>query len=432
MKRKALLSLKNWKCDADRKPLILKGARQVGKTWLMEQFGKEYYEDYFYFNFDEEEEIASIFKSNKDPFRIIELLGLLKGKKIEPEKHLIIFDEVQECPEALNSLKYFYEKANDYHIISAGSLLGTLLAKPKSYPVGKVNVMNLYPMTFEEFLCAMDESLYQYYERITKVSAIEEIFHNKLMELYKYYLIIGGMPECVSNWIKYKDYSRVEKIQHELLELYENDFSKHNGKVNSGRILLVFRSIVSQLAKDNEKFVYGCVREGARAREFEEAIEWLVSAGMVIRIHNVSKAEHPLNAFEEVNHFKLFLFDVGLLKCMAGISNEAILLKADYQFKGALAENYCLQQLRDIFDTLPKYYVQGQNSEIDFLLQNGMEIIPVEVKAGESAHAKSLKKYISDKNPKEAIRYSGLGYKEQECIINIPLYLIGKTKELLK
>ncbi len=432
MKRKALLSLKNWKCDTDRKPLILKGARQVGKTWLMEQFGKEYYEDYFYFNFDEEEEIASIFKSNKDPFRIIELLGLLKGKKIEPEKHLIIFDEVQECPEALNALKYFYEKANDYHIVSAGSLLGTLLAKPKSYPVGKVNVMNLYPMTFEEFLCAMDESLYQYYQGITKGSIIEEIFHNKLMELYKYYLIIGGMPECVSNWIKYKDYSRVEKIQRELLELYENDFSKHNGKVNSGRILLVFRSIVSQLAKDNEKFVYGCVREGARAREFEEAIEWLVSAGMVIRIHNVSKAEHPLNAFEEVNHFKLFLFDVGLLKCMAGISNEAILLKTDYQFKGALAENYCLQQLRDVFDTLPKYYVQGQNSEIDFLLQNGMEIIPVEVKAGEATHAKSLKKYISDKNPKEALRYSGLGYKEQECIINIPLYLIGKTKELLK
>jgi predicted AAA+ superfamily ATPase len=432
LKRKALLSLKNWKCDTDRKPLILKGARQVGKTWLMEQFGKEYYEDYFYFNFDEEEEIASIFKSNKDPFRIIELLGLLKGKKIEPEKHLIIFDEVQECPEALNALKYFYEKANDYHIVSAGSLLGTLLAKPKSYPVGKVNVMNLYPMTFEEFLCAMDESLYQYYEGITKGSIIEEIFHNKLMELYKYYLIIGGMPECVSNWIKYKDYSRVEKIQRELLELYENDFSKHNGKVNSGRILLVFRSIVSQLAKDNEKFVYGCVREGARAREFEEAIEWLVSAGMVIRIHNVSKAEHPLNAFEEVNHFKLFLFDVGLLKCMAGISNEAILLKTDYQFKGALAENYCLQQLRDVFDTLPKYYVQGQNSEIDFLLQNGMEIIPVEVKAGEATHAKSLKKYISDKNPKEALRYSGLGYKEQECIINIPLYLIGKTKELLK
>lgn len=429
--RKALLLLNKWKCDPDRKPLILKGARQVGKTWLMQEFGEQYYEECFYFNFDEEEEIASIFKTNKDPVRIIELLGLLKGKKIEPKKHLIIFDEVQECPEALNSLKYFYEKANDFHVISAGSLLGTLLAQPKSYPVGKVNIMNIYPMTFEEFLYAIDESLFQYYKTITKGCTIEGLFHNKLMEMYKYYLIIGGMPECVSNWIKYKDCSRVEKIQHELLELYENDFSKHNGKVNSGRILLVFRSIVSQLAKDNEKFIYGCVRQGARAREFEEAIEWLVSAGMVIRINNVSKAEHPLNAFDELNHFKLFLFDVGLLKCMSGISNEAILLKTDYQFKGALTENYCLQQLRDVFDTLPKYYVQGQNSEIDFLLQNGMDIIPVEVKAEESTHARSFKRYIADKNPKVALRYSGLGYKEQECIINIPLYLIGKTRELL-
>lgn len=432
MKRKALLLLNNWKCDADRKPLILKGARQVGKTWIMEEFGKQYYDDYFYFNFDEEEEISSIFKANKEPHRIIELLGMLKGKKIEPGRHLIIFDEVQECPEALNSLKYFCEKANEYHVISAGSLLGTLLAQPKSYPVGKVNVLNIYPMTFDEFLCAIDESLYQYYEQITRGSVIEDIFHTKLMEMYQYYLMIGGMPECVMNWIKYKDYAKVKKIQKELIELYENDFSKHNGKVNSGRILLVFRSIVNQLAKDNKKFIYGCIREGARAREFEEAIEWLVSAGMLLRINNVSKAEHPLNAFEEANHFKLFLFDVGLLKCMAGISNEAILLKSDYQFKGALTENYCLQQLKDMFDTTPKYYVQGQNSEIDFVLQNGMEIIPVEVKAGKSTHANSFKKYIEKRKPKEALRFSGLGYVEQECIINIPFYLIGKTKELLK
>lgn len=431
MRRKALLALKEWKDDPDRKPLILKGARQVGKTWLMERFGEECYEDSFYFNFDEEEEIASIFKSNKDPFRIIELLGMIKGKKIEPQKHLIIFDEVQECPEALNSLKYFCEKAREYHIISAGSLLGTLLAQPKSYPVGKVNVMHIYPLTFEEFLCAVDEGLYQYYESIQRGSIIETVFHTKLMEMYRYYLIIGGMPECVASWVKHKDPDKVLKLQQELIQLYENDFSKHNGKVNSGRILLVFRSIVNQLAKDNEKFVYGCVRQGARAREFEEAIEWLVSAGMVIRIHNVSKPEHPLNAYEEVNHFKLFLFDVGLLKCMAGISNEAILLKADYQFKGPLTENYCLQQIRDIFDTMPKYYVQGQNSEIDFVLQNSMEIIPVEVKAGDSTHANSFKKYIAEKKPKKALRFSGLGYVEQECIINIPLYLVGKAKELI-
>lgn len=431
LKRKAIELLNNWKNDSDRKPLILKGARQVGKTWLMKQFGEEHYEDYFYFNFDEEDDIASIFASNKDPFRIIELLGMIKGKKIEPEKHLIIFDEIQECPEALNSLKYFYEKANQYHVISAGSLLGTLLAQPKTYPVGKVNILNIYPMTFDEFLCAADETLYQYYLTINKACQIEEIFHKKFLDAYKHYLIIGGMPECVASWLKHKDCSKIHKIQHELIELYENDFSKHNGKVNSGRILLVFRSIVNQLAKDNEKFIYGCVREGARAREFEEAIEWLVSAGMVIRIHNVSKPEHPLNAFEERNHFKLFLFDVGLLKYMAGISNEAILLKADYQFKGALTENFCLQQMRDLFDTTPKYYVQGQNSEIDFLLQKGMDVIPVEVKAGENVHARSLKKYIAEKKPNQAIRYSGLGYKKQDVITNIPLYLINKTDILL-
>lgn len=431
MERTAIKSLAKWKKDSDRKPLILKGARQVGKTWLMKEFGEKYYEEYFYFNFDEDEEIASIFQKNKDPFRIVELLGMICGKKIEPENHLIIFDEVQECPEALNSLKYFYEKANEYHIISAGSLLGTLLAGPKSYPVGKVNVMNLYPLTFEEFLCAVDNSLYKYYEQISKASIIEDIFYTKLTEMYQYYLIIGGMPECVNNWLKNKDCAKILQIQKELIELYENDFSKHNGKVNSGRILLVFRSIVNQLAKDNSKFIYGCVREGARAREFEEAIEWLVSAGMVIRINNVSKPEHPLNAFVEVNHFKLFMFDVGLLKCMAGISNEAILLKKEYQFKGALTENYCVQQLVSSYGSIPKYYVQDQNNEIDFLLEDGIDIIPVEVKAGESLRSNSFKKYIANKNPKKAIRYSMLNYIEQDKIVNIPLFLIGKTKELL-
>lgn len=227
---------------------------------------------------------------------------------------------------------------------------------------------------------------------------------------------------------KKRDCAKVHQIQHELIELYE----KHNGKVNSGRILLVFRSIVNQLAKDNSKFVYGCVREGARAREFEEAIEWLVSAGMVIRANNVAKAEHPLNAFTEMNHFKLYLSDVGLLKCMAGISNEAILLKKDYQFSGALAENYCVQQLISCFENNPKYYVQGQNSEIDFLLENGMQIIPTEVKAGETVrYSNSLKKYIVVGKSDVAVRYSMLGYKEQETIINIPLYLINRTKDFI-
>ena len=431
MKRKAIEQLLVWKNNADRKPLVLKGARQVGKTWLMEEFGSLYYEDTFYFNFDEEDELKSIFETNKNPYRIIELLGLIKGKKILPQKHLIIFDEVQECSGALNSLKYFCEKANEYHIISAGSLLGTLLAKPKSYPVGKVNLLNISPMTFDEFLDATDEGLHSYYNSIEKGQQIEEIFHQKLLDAYNYYLIIGGMPECVQSWITHKDPAEISRIQQELIELYENDFSKHNGKVNSGRILMVFRSIVTQLSKDNEKFVYGCVREGARAREFEEAIEWLASAGMVLRIYNVSKPEHPLKAYEQLNHFKLFMFDVGLMKHMAAISNEAILLKSDYQFKGALTENYVLQQIKSLYDAEPKYYAPTAASEIDFIVQNGMDIIPIEVKAGESVTSASFKSYLKEHKPAKAVRFSKLGYEHNDSFVNMPLYLANKMNKLI-
>ena len=277
LKRNAIEDLIKWKSSEERKPMVLKGARQVGKTWLMKEFGKNYYSSYVYFNFDEEDELKSIFEVNKNPYRIIELLSMIAGEKIIPGETLIIFDEVQECPEALNSLKYFKEKANDYHVIAAGSLLGTLLAKPKSYPVGMVNLLDIFPLTFDEFLEAIDEPLYAYYCSIEKEQHIEEIFHNRLLEAYNYYLIIGGMPECVTSWVKYKDPARIARIQRELIEVYENDFSKHNGKVNSGRILMVFRSIASQLAKTNEKFMYGDVREVRRARDFEEAIGWLVS-----------------------------------------------------------------------------------------------------------------------------------------------------------
>ncbi len=430
MKRNALEALKKWKESEDRKPMVLRGARQVGKTWLMKEFGKSCYDDFVYFNFDEEEELKSVFESNKNPERIIELLSLIVGKKIFPVQTLIIFDEIQECPEALNTLKYFREKANEYHIVSAGSLLGTLLAKPKSYPVGMVNLLDIYPLTFDEFLDAVDPSMYAYYMSIEKGQPIEDIFHNRLLEVYNYYLIIGGMPECVSSWLKYKDPEKIMQIQRELIEVYENDFSKHNGRVNSGRILMVFRSIVSQLAKQNEKFIYTAVREGARARDFEEAIEWLVSAGMLNRIYNVSKAEHPLSAFDKLDCFKLFLFDTGLLKYMAGIDNGAILMRSDYQFKGQLAENYVLQQLRGQFTAHPHYYAD-KNSEIDFLIQYRSDIIPVEVKGGEDKSASSFKKYIKDHSPEYAVRYSQRGYRKDGHITNIPLYLAGRTKELL-
>ena len=430
MRRTAMEKLVAWKSSDERKPMVLKGARQVGKTWLMKEFGKNYYKSFVYFNFDEEDELKSIFETNKNPQRIIELLSMIAGEKIYPEDTMIIFDEVQECPEALNALKYFKEKANEYHVIAAGSLLGTLLAKPKSYPVGMVNLLDIFPLTFEEFLEATDAPLFAYYEGIHKEQQIEEIFHNRLLEAYNNYLIIGGMPECVSSWLKHKDPAKIAQIQRELIEVYENDFSKHNGKVNSGRILMVFRSIVTQLAKSNEKFMYGAVKEGARARDFEEAIEWLVSAGMLNRIYNVSKLEHPLSAFDKLDQFKLFLFDTGLLKQMAGIDNSAILLKSTYQFKGPLTENYVLQQLRGQFDVMPRYF-SSRNGEIDFVLQCGMDIIPVETKGGEDKSAPTFKKYVADNHPLYAVRFSKMGYRKDGNITNIPLYLVGKTKELL-
>lgn len=430
MKRNAILKLVQWKNSPERKPMVLRGARQVGKTWLMKEFGQNYYDNYVYFNFDEEDELKSIFETNKNPHRIIELLSMISDEKIEPEKTLIIFDEIQECPEALNTLKYFKEKANEYHVITAGSLLGTLLAKPKSYPVGMVNLLDIYPLTFDEFLNAIDSGLYAYYESIQKEQVIEQIFHQRLLDAYNYYLIIGGMPECVSSWIKYKDPAMVSKIQRELIEVYENDFSKHNGKVNSGRILMVFRSIVSQLAKPNEKFMYGAVREGARARDFEEAIEWLVSAGMLNRVYNVSKMEHPLSAFDKLDQFKLFVFDTGLLKQMAGVDNSAILLKTDYQFKGPLTENYVLQQLQGQFEVEPRYY-SDKKDEIDFVVQNKMEIIPIEVKGGEDRSANSFKTYVANNAPQHAYRFSKRGYRKDGGFTNLPLYLVRKTKDLL-
>lgn len=430
MRRNALESLIRWKSSEDRKPMVLKGARQVGKTWLMKEFGQSCYPHTVYFNFDEEDELKSVFETNKNPQRIIELLSLIAGEKILPGETLLIFDVIQECPAALNALKYFKEKAGKYHVIAAGSLLGTLLAQPKSYPVGMVNLLDIAPLTFDEFLEALEPSLYAYYSTIQKEQLIEEIFHRRLLEAYHHYLIIGGMPECVASWVKYKDPAKITQIQDELIQIYENDFSKHNGKVNSGRILMVFRSIVSQLAKPNEKFMYGAVREGGRARDFEEAIEWLVSAGTLNRVYNVSKLEHPLAAFDRLDQFKLFVFDTGLLKHMAGVDNSAILLKGGYQFKGPLTENFVLQQLRGQFEVEPRYF-SDKNGEIDFILQYGTEIIPVEAKGGEDRSAPSFKRYAAQRQPEYALRFSKWGYRKDGGITNLPLYLARKTRELL-
>ena len=330
-----------------------------------------------------------------------------------------------------NNVKMCYSDfAINYHVIAAGSLLGTLLAKPKSYPVGKVNLLDIYPLTFDEFLAAVDEPLYTFLMQVKKEQPIEDVFHNRLLEAYSNYLIIGGLPECVVSWIEHKDPQKIRQIHEELVRYYENDFSKHNGAINAGRILMVFRSIVSQLGKSNGKFLYGCIKPGARAREFEEAIEWLVSAGMFHRVNNVTKPEHPLRAFANTSYFKVFLFDTGLLKHMAGIDNAAILLKSDYQFKGPLTENFVLQQLKGQFEIEPHLFFDGRG-EVDFLLQNGTEIIPVEVKGGENKAAASFKSYIKHHQPQTAIRFSKRGYVKDGNITNIPLYLTCITKELI-
>ena len=426
MEQEAMNRLVSWKNDADRKPLILKGAWQVGKTWLMREFGKRCYENAVYLNFDEEEQLKSMFATNKNPQQLLRLLSLMNNTPIRPGKTLLIFDEVQECPEALNSLKYFHEQANEYHIMAAGSLLGTFLSAPKSYPVGQVNVLTLYPMDFAEFLAATDEALSAYYEQLGPDDEIPDLFHSRLLDAYHSYLIVGGMPECVHSWAQRNDPLRVAQIQSELLSVYEHDFTKYNRRINAARILMVFRSIVPQLAKENEKFTYGVVKQGARAREFEEAVEWLVSAGILHRIYNVSKPEHPLPAFAVHNHFKLFFFDVGLLKQMAGVDNEDIILETPYQFKGALTENFALQQMIGKISTAPCYYAPDSTHEIDFLLQNKAQIIPVEVKAGQNRMAASFKRYLQKYVPKRAIRLSQRNYKQEESFINIPVYLAGR------
>ena len=433
MYREALEELIQWKKSSRRKPMVLIGARQTGKTWLMEEFGKTYYEVAFVFNFDKEPEYASVFKADKKPVEIIKKLGMLAGKKILPEKHLIIFDEIQQCPEALNSLKYFYEDANEYHIIVAGSLLGTYLSDEYAFPVGKVNLLKIYPMTFSEFLKEVDSSMYEYRNLLTADSSIEEVFHNKLLNLYHEYLVVGGMPECVKSWSEDKDIAEVGHIQDELSILYEHDITKHNKKINAAKILLVYRNIVGQLAKENKKFIYGLIREGARAKEYETAIMWLSDCGLVHKVSRVNTANIPLRAYEDLKAFKLFLVDVGLLGCMAGLRQHTLLDGNDLfvEFKGALTEQYVCQQLKTIEDLDVYYYTNDRGScEVDFVIDTGERIVPVEVKAEINLRAKSLKTYREKFSPTVSVRTSMADYKKEEWLVNLPLYAIDQITQL--
>ena len=432
MKRFILEELIKWKESKYRKPLILKGARQIGKTYILKQFGEENYEGVAYFNFDHDEDLYNLFENTKDPKRILEQLAFIYGKAIIPEKTLIIFDEIQECPNALNSLKYFQEEANEYHIACAGSLLGIRLSHT-SFPVGKVEFLNMYPMTFSEFLIADNcENLVEYMKSITKVEKIPDIFFNQLEEKLKAYFIIGGMPEAVEIWVNEKNIELVNNVQENILKAYESDFSKHAGNNEANKISLIWNSIPSQLAKENKKFLYQTVKNGARAREYEDALNWLNDANLIYKIYDVKKAEFPLKAYTDLSAFKIYMNDVGLLRRMANLDSRIVVEgdKLFREFKGAFTENYILNMLNIVFDLVPNYFTFDRN-EIDFVIQNKNKIIPIEVKSNKSTNNISLTKYSEKFDNELSIRFSMNNLAKDGKILNVPLFLIEYIEKFI-
>ncbi len=433
MKRFILDELIKWKNSKYRKPLILKGARQIGKTYILKQFGEENYENVAYFNFDHDEELYNLFENTKNPKRILEQLSFVCGKAIKPEKTLIIFDEIQECPNALNSLKYFQEEANEYHIVSAGSLLGIRLSHT-SFPVGKVDFMNMYPMTFSEFLIADNcENLVEYMKQINKIENIPDIFFNQLEEKLKVYFIIGGMPEVVKLWVEEKDIELVNTTQENILKAYESDFSKHTTNNEANKISLIWNSIPSQLAKENKKFLYQAIKEGARAREYESALNWLNDANLIYKVYNITKNDFPLKAYKDLSSFKIYMNDVGLLRRMSNLDSKIVVEgdKLFREFKGAFTENYVLNTLNTIYEEVPNYYTFDRH-EIDFVIQNRNKIIPIEVKSNKSTNNISLTRYNEKYKTDLSVRVSMNNLSKNEKILNIPLFLIEYIENLIK
>ena len=423
MKRFITEKLIEWKNSRNRKPLILKGARQVGKTYILKEFGDNNYDNVAYFNFDHDDGLSELFLSTKDPKRIIEQLSLVAGKKINPDTTLIIFDEIQECPNALNSLKYFCEEAGEYHVACAGSLLGIRLSKT-SFPVGKVDFLNLYPMTFSEFLIADNsQNLVDVMRQTREVKEIPKIFETQLIEKLKIYYIIGGMPEVVHSWVNDKDIEKVNKIQKNILDSYESDFSKHVDASDANKISLIWNGIPSQLARENKKFVYQVIKEGARAREYESALNWLNDADLISKCYLISKCAFPLKAYNDLSAYKIYMNDVGLLRRMSNLDSSIILEgnKLLEEFKGAFTENYIANVLKYLLDEAPNYYTFDR-SEIDFVIQRKNKIIPIEVKSDKSTNHNSLTKYNSNNDNEISIRFSLNNLNRNGKIINIPIY----------
>ena len=426
MRRDAMQQLYDWKEKTTRKPLIVRGARQVGKTWLMKEFASSAYRQFAYINFEDNEVMKDVFQKDFDVERILMAIQLVTGIVVDTET-LIIFDEIQEAPRGLTALKYFQEKAPQYHVVAAGSLLGIAMHSNDSFPVGKVDFMDLYPLSFSEFLEAVGQ------EAFARLLAKKDwgliaAFRSKLIDLLKQYYYVGGMPEVVNAFINHKDYAEVRQLQQTILDSYDRDFSKHAPIAEVPRIRMIWRSVPAQLAKENKKFIYGVVKEGARAKDFELAIEWLIDAGLIYKVSRVKKAGIPLSAYEDFSAFKLFLLDTGLMGAMSGLPPQALLegnvLFSDY--KGAITEQYVLQQLKSV-KGLSIYYWSSDTSrgELDFLLQKDVSVIPVEVKAEENLQSKSLRFFVEKNAELHGVRFSMSDYRKQEWMINYPLYSVG-------
>ena len=425
MKRFITEKLLKWKNSTNRKPLIIRGARQVGKTYVLKEFGDKNYENVAYFNFDHDENLSNLFNNTKDPKRIIEQLSLAIGKKINPITTLIIFDEIQECPNALNSLKYFCEEANDYHVACAGSLLDIRLSKT-SFPVGKVEFLEMYPMTFSEFLIANNnENLVEFMKSIRQIQEIPKIFEDKLIEQLKTYYVVGGMPEVVFSYVNDKDIEKVNEIQENILLTYEQDFSKHVDVNEANKISLIWNGIPSQLARENKKFVYQVIKKGARAREYENALNWLKNTNLISKCYLVNKCAFPLCAYNDLSAYKIYILDVGLLRQMSKLDSSIILEsnKLLEEFKGAFTENYVANVLTYLLNDNLNYY-KFDRSEIDFVIQKKNKIIPIEVKSDKSTNNNSLTKYNENNDNQISFRFSLNNLKKDGKVINIPLYFI--------
>lgn len=432
MERLLFSQLVKWKDKKKRKPLIIQGARQVGKTWLMKEFGKRCFEQVVYINFENNERMKNVFEADYDIKRIISALRIEHGKNFGADNTLLIFDEIQEVPKALTSLKYFCENAPEYAIVAAGSLLGVAMHEGTSFPVGKVDFLHLYPLNFHEFLLAIGEmALAQLLEQ--QDFELINSFSSKYIDLLRKYYYVGGMPEVVQCYVDTDDMQEVRNIQKELLLYYENDFSKHAPKETVPRIQMVWNSIPAQLAKENRKFIYGMVREGARAKDFELAIQWLEDCGLIHKCYRVRKPGMPLISYVEMNSFKLFMSDIGLLTAKGNLPAKVLLEgnRIFEEFKGALTEQFVAQELCSAEYELYYYSTENSSGEIDFMIQHNCHCIPIEVKAEENLKARSLRAFCDKFNPDVAIRTSMSNYREQDWMNNVPLYaFLSYIKEI--